>query len=403
MLGHDHYRTLAALAAIGQISSKEEAELHKHLQWCAECEQVQSDYNFIVSRQLSLRSKAASERDSPSYPVPMARHIRDSFLARARAEGVHFSRDSEQELVPAPVSRRSASMARLGAVATIVLGICLYESMHLHRAVDPQSVAETPRERPAAAAQSLPAPQQQIVVKKTGIDPKAFASLQQKLADDEQREQELVADLETSRAAYNVLVQQMADRDRELAEERSRNDQVTAQLASQSANVSARDAQIAALTRSLEAQSQDLERERQLNEASKDVRQLMGTRKLHIIDVHDVTGSQASARAFGRVFYAEGQSLIFYAFDLPRKSRNPSKFTFEAWGQNDGHPSLVHCLGSFGIDDHDQQRWILKVEDPSLLAGINSVFVTAESPRYTETPHGEKLLYAYLAGVPNHP
>jgi hypothetical protein len=50
-----------------------------------------------------------------------------------------------------------------------------------------------------------------------------------------------------------------------------------------------------------------------------DVRQLISARNLHILEVHDVDGGGKSARAFGRVFYAEGQTLIFYAFDLPRE------------------------------------------------------------------------------------
>jgi len=45
----------------------------------------------------------------------------------------------------------------------------------------------------------------------------------------------------------------------------------------------------------------------------------------------------------------------------------------------------------------------LKVTDPTLLTGIDSVFVTAESLGDAKRPRGTKILYAYIGGQPNHP
>lgn len=136
---------------------------------------------------------------------------------------------------------------------------------------------------------------------------------------------------------------------------------------------------------------------------SKDVRQLMGARNLHIMDVHDVGGGGQAAKAFGRVFYAEGQSLIFYAFDLPSGKLSPAKYSFQGWGQREAKSQSARNLGTFEVDDHEQGRWVLKVNNPALLAGIDSVFVTAELLDDAKTPRGKKLLYAYLVGQPNHP
>ncbi len=163
------------------------------------------------------------------------------------------------------------------------------------------------------------------------------------------------------------------------------------------------EAQVRNLTAALEEKSADLERERQLMAVSKDVRQLMGARNLHIMDVHDMGGSGENVRAFGRVFYAEGQSLIFYAFDLPNGKLTPAKYTFQAWGQREAASQSARNLGTFQVDDHEQRRWVLKVTDTALLTGIDSVFVTAESLDVAKSPGGKKLLYAYLAGQPNHP
>jgi hypothetical protein len=116
-----------------------------------------------------------------------------------------------------------------------------------------------------------------------------------------------------------------------------------------------------------------------------------------------VGDSGRAAKAFGRVFYAEGESLIFYAFDLPSGGLTPAKYTFQAWGQREAEPLTVRNLGTFEVDDHEQRRWVLKIDDARLLKGIDSVFVTAESLRTTEAPRGKKLLYAYIGGQANHP
>ncbi len=160
---------------------------------------------------------------------------------------------------------------------------------------------------------------------------------------------------------------------------------------------------IRSLNSALQQEAEKLAMERQLTTISSDVRQLMGARNLHIIDVHDVNGSGKAAKSFGRVFYSEGRSLVFYAFDLPNGRLTPAKYYFQAWGQQEGHAQSVHNLGTFSIDDHEQHRWVLKVSDASLLHGIDSVFVTAEATFDVGSPRGKPILYAYLAGRANHP
>src|SRR5581483_10743038 len=145
-----------------------------------------------------------------------------------------------------------------------------------------------------------------------------------------------------------------------------------------------------------------LEQERQLSAAAKDVRELMGARNLHIIDVADVDSRGRSRKAMGRVFFVENTSLIFYAFDLAAAERG-KKVLFQAWGHREGSSAKPRNLGVFRLDDHAQQRWVLRVKDPKLLAGIDSVFVTVEAGPQADQPSGRKLVYAYLGTEPNHP
>ena len=59
-------------------------------------------------------------------------------------------------------------------------------------------------------------------------------------------------------------------------------------------------------------------------------------------------------------------------------------------------------LGFLRVDAKAPGRWVLKVENPELVAKINSVFVTVEPVAGGKQPSGQKMLYAYL-GEANHP
>jgi hypothetical protein len=128
----------------------------------------------------------------------------------------------------------------------------------------------------------------------------------------------------------------------------------------------------------------------------------MGARSLHIIDVADVD-SKGTQRPFGRVFYTEGKSLLFYAYDLEKRRKSLEKFSFQAWGQTGTKPGAAQSLGLFQADDQTQSRWVLKCDDPSLLAQIDSVFVTIEPRGGSSRPQGQQLMYAFLRANPNHP
>jgi hypothetical protein len=162
-------------------------------------------------------------------------------------------------------------------------------------------------------------------------------------------------------------------------------------------------AQLKSLSEQLQSNRDALARRDQLLTEGRDVRELMGARNLHIIDLYDADGRGRNRKTFGRVFYTEGKSLIFYAFDLDEGKLANAGFTYQAWGEREGQQGSVKRLGMLYVDDHAQKRWALKVENPEQLAEIDSVFVTLERSGDPKTPHGQKLLYAYLGSSPNHP
>jgi hypothetical protein len=99
--------------------------------------------------------------------------------------------------------------------------------------------------------------------------------------------------------------------------------------------------------------------QQELAEKGSDVRDLVVARNLHIIDVHDRDGDGKNQRAFGRIFYTEGKSLIFYAYDLSDPRKLDAKVSFYVWGERLGAEKPIRSLGIFHNDDANDGRWVL--------------------------------------------
>jgi len=134
-----------------------------------------------------------------------------------------------------------------------------------------------------------------------------------------------------------------------------------------------------------------------------DAKDLFGARDLHIVDVYDVDATGKTKRGFGRVYFVEKKLLLFYAFDLHDKQHQRAASGFQAWGYRQGNEGKPQNLGLFLMDDPNLSRWVLKVNNTSVLERIDAVFVTLEPPNGSPSPRGRKLLYANLGGPPNHP
>jgi hypothetical protein len=170
-------------------------------------------------------------------------------------------------------------------------------------------------------------------------------------------------------------------------------------------------------TASVEARNKELDREnreqeRRLKDAEqylssdRDIRELMGARKLYIADVFDVDGSSRTQKPFGRVFYTQGKSLIFYAFDLDRQTKILNASSFQVWGQREapeGEQASPMNLGILYMDSEANRRWVMRFDDPKQLAEIDAVFVTVEPHGGSQKPTSKPFLYALLRNEANHP
>jgi hypothetical protein len=157
------------------------------------------------------------------------------------------------------------------------------------------------------------------------------------------------------------------------------------------------------LAAKLDTTEEELRRQNDLKSAKLELGDLVAARNLHIVDVYDADSNGKRQRSFGRVFYIEGKSLVFYAYDLDAPGQFKANMVFHVWGEKAGVREVAHSLGILHKDD-GQSRWAMTFDDPRVLVKINSVFVTTEvaSKQYNE-PHGKKVLYAYWGNQPNHP
>jgi hypothetical protein len=397
---HDHYEELCALAVTGQASEEELIDLRSHLEGCPSCRGTAYDFSAISAQGLSA---VAAKRLHSEIPVGMTQR----FIARAHSEGIEITtaiRPKENH----SVRRRSQfRIVVIGAGAAIIL-LCIvlvvFGPRFLKPAVGVDGAASVTPSPPAASADN------------SGREVELIA-LQERLAAMEKMVSAQRADLETSKNNINALSSQLVEAQQQSSGfEKARTDQLgeVKQLETelQKANterdtnavaLAAQESDLRRLQKELSDQTQALREQQALTSKGSDVRDLVVARNLHIIDVHDRDGNGKNQRTFGRIFYTEGKSLIFYAYDLSAPHKLNAKVSFHVWGERLGSEKPIRSLGVLHSDDTSDGRWELTFDDPQILAQIDSVFVTAEpAQKLAKEPRGERILFAFLGEKPNH-
>ena len=406
---HEHFKELCALSASGNISAPEMSELKAHLESCAECRDHLSDFAQVSAQALALQG------DSYSRPRPPA-GMKNRFITRARSEGVPLRWPSKA----IDLDFGTHFLNRACAVAAIVfvsvaVGILLWKGVPAKRhmaSLNKSSASVAPAGRTDVRAVDTRdhdlAVQLQADILSLERQRKTLEQdkqeLEQRLNQSGKHEEDLsvrLSELENNDAA---LRQRAAEQDSKLAglnDELKRKD-VT--LTDEVAALAERQNQLEGLRAQLGERDAEIKDQQKLLSAGTLARDLIIARNLHIIDVHDSNGSGEHQRAFGRIFYTEGKSLVFYAYDLQDPENLDAKISFHVWGSKLGEQQQARNLGVFRAEDIGTGRWGLTCDDPNVLAKINTVFVTAESARKKiDQPMGKRILYAFLGERPNHP
>lgn len=361
------------------------------------------DFTEISAQGLSV---LAAERERPRIPSGMTQR----FVARLGSEGIEMRREISSTM---PKRNRFAVFAAIGAVAAaaLIVGFLTFGrpkpsiSAGDHSFANQASVAVSGRNsQPAQVPDAhLPEPLVSARAELSALDSKIKAQ---------------AGELASATKAKDTLNSRVADVERENAallsdrtQHESRIKQLEAELEKSGSEKNASDVALALqaielreLRKKVDDQTEALGQQQEFAAKAGDVRELVVARNLHIIDVHDRDGDGKNQRAFGRIFYTEGKSLIFYAYDLADPRKVDAKVSFYVWGEHLGAEKPVRSLGIFHNDDVSDGRWVLTFDDPHVLAQINSVFVTVESSRKTiREPGGRRILFAFLGDKPNHP
>jgi hypothetical protein len=425
---HEQYEELCTLAMIGEVSPAEIEDLRQHLSLCPDCQEQYREFTQFLLPQLSISSDNDGSYET-GYSNADKKRLRREFLAGAEKRGRSFSQEARRgtrytatSAVPVAVPARAPRTFYRWALAASVAAL-LFAGGYLTRVALTRHVQIASHNSPAIPsagprADSTASDADNLLRAENEADTRTIAALRAELS-------QTAAQLDSAEKSLKVYQDQQAALQASVADKNSQIASLETKAGSDEQNVSDLRAQVALLQSQitdnegtlsaaqlsvrdlndqLNAQKASLDHERELLSVGRDVRDLMGARNLHIIDVHDANGTGKNQKSFGRIFYTEGKSLIFYAFDLDDKRVENSNYAYAAWGEEVGRPSSVKSLGVLYVDDKTQRRWSLKVDDPHQLAEIDSVFVTVEPHGHdSDKPQGKRILFAFLGGEANHP
>jgi len=422
---HEHFEELCAAASIGQATPEELYELEQHAAGCEACRKAYWDFLDLAAQQFAEREDAPRLSSREAQECLNSELFTRRFFERAGKEGIIFSqavREETKKLAPQPqVLPRNPWWPKpvLALLAAVTLGAMLstayfYGTGHRQQPDKIGDRGQVTRDREETEALNRRIMELSVVNARLETEMEGLkaelrkANAQLNASDTElQSVSQHRKQLEGQRDAVDARLQNVQQELNESQAAVSSAQQESAKLREHSGNLEntlvADRAKIEDLTEELKDKSAALDKERQLLAVGHDVTDLMGARNLHIVDVVDTDPRGKTRPAFGRIFFTEGKSLLFYAYDLNEAKIQKADFQYRVWARKEGQDKQVRSLGMFYSDDKTQRRWVFKCVDPKVLSDIDSVFVTLEPQGDSSHPRGPNLMYAYLRGQPNHP
>lgn len=427
---HEEFLELCALSTSGELTDSERHRLEGHLALCHECRAAKREFDTVVNE--AIPSIAAEQFDSERT------EMNDHHWPLDQAEAEFFARVAAKEEVtevglPRLVSG-SSTVVRLrssGAetwhnigtffaaaiMLTIALAITLYQAGVRHgtrmtklapqgnveQGVLTQRLNDAKRASDIAQAQAnaqdslISELRRRLQLQSTELS--RLKAIQRQLASDARGKDASQQDFVRERNELAAKTEAAQSQLRTLQTEFDSIQHKKFEDAEHRADLEAR---VNGLTRLLKDRDTTIGEQEELLAHDRDIRELIGARDLYIAEVYDVARTGQTQKPYGRVFYTKGKSLIFYAYDLDQAQVTTANI-FQAWGLRGSDRQQALNLGIFYEDDASKKRWILKFDDPKMLAQIDAVFVTVEPKTGGHKPSGKPLLFAYLSGNPNHP
>ena len=451
MLKHSYFKEMCALAACGQLSASQMQELEKHLSGCDECTELAAEYRQLhrvviepVNQETEAIVESSRKRVKEAIWAGIAQVDRERASAdRETAAIIESSRDRVEAGIRAKIALLSnersvvdvgagnprrfpalpepryhlplwvgASAVAAAAVVSFWFGTEIHRNRGEQLKIATAQGALPSANGPVTGTASPPAvdtvklelhDQVAKLAQELKLEHQHSEELQLRLGSNDRELNEAIATEaalreEIDRQAAAVKVTQA-----ELDVKKTALEQAQSTNSSDGATITSLQQQVHDLTSRLNTENAGLDRERDLLSHGREIRDIIGARNLHIIDVYDTNTQGATRKPFARAFYTEGKSLVYYAYDLPQR-RAEDGFSYVAWGESNGNKATIRKIGLLFHDDQTQRRWSLNFSDPQVLREIDSVFITLErNGEDLSQPKGERMLTAYLGMPPNHP
>lgn len=427
---HGKFKELCALAQCQALSVHEQLELDTHLEACESCRRIYKEYSVIGEEGMAF---LATANDLPQEAHNWDnRSVREDLLAairEPRAPRVVSIKDAPGRAVSkfTPLISRKAMVAA-AACAMIVLTVGAYRMgarqtiaaiQVSQKTIQPAQVISIDKESQTAekdasahllVAQTarLSGLEKQIAAERDELARMHVSSLAagQRVTELQAADGRKTADLQRLTDERNQLSAQLAAKETAYEALQADYSRLRAEHGQSLIHMASLESEATVLRASNRDQESRLKDEDQYLTSDRDIRELMGARKLYIADVFDVDSISHTRKPFGRVFYTQSKSLVFYAFDLDHQPGVKNASVFQVWGQRDaeasGAPHAMN-LGILYMDSESNRRWVLRSDDPKQLAEIDAVFVTVEPHGGSQKPTGKPLLYALLRKEANHP
>jgi hypothetical protein len=429
---NERYGELCALSVTEALRPEESRELRTHLTTCVQCTVLLGEYQALISQDMAGIGAILFDAGKIIETVPewSRSDAKKAILAHvAQKRSVHRRAPTPPALQKRHVALRVAAIAAIFfMVATLSYLVGRQRLARKGRETEQSSTSAAQLSSASGSNRSrltgsLGAEQNsteaiakdlrqpiQPPLSSSGADQKKLSDLQTKegalektleqLGREKATEQERVAALSSEKTVLQLQLEQTRTQVQNLTLDLDRVKQESDRDSLRNAGM---EAEVNSLREHLRQAEKENDQTAQFLASDRDIRELMGARQLYIADVFDVN-QEGKSKAYGRIFYTKGKSLIFYAFDLDQQPEVRDAKSFQAWGRSDTTRSRPVSLGIFYLDNSANRRWVLKSDNPDVLEQINSVFVTVEPPGGSKKPSSRPLLLAYLRSLPpNHP
>lgn len=431
---HDEFLELCAVSTSGQLSEEDQRRLQEHLVVCSSCREALQQYEAIIRHAIPAIAAEETPENLEAGSRWSEKQAESALFDRiAREEGkpgiepkgpiqTHRQNGARRVLSPASAAawRSVWALYAAGILLFIALGFCAYQ-VGIRRGTNAAIVTaphpNTQNQSSLEEKLSDASHEREVAHAQVKQRDSVIADLRRQLEQQSAKMDQMNATQEQSETALRSadagrqeLIQQRTEAQQKFNAAQlsaqglqTKLDSIAEKSSQDAKQVATLDAKVNELTNLLRQREAAVDQQQELLAHDRDIRELMGARDLYVAEVYDVARTGATQKPYGRVFYTKGKSLIFYAYDLDQQTVAKNASTFQVWGRRGPDRDQAFPLGIFYEDNASKKRWVLKLDDPKLLAQIDAVFVTIEPNVGSRKPSGKPLLFAYLRVDPNHP